>query len=149
MKKISGSRKKGFTLVELIAVMTIVAILALMIVPSITNYKHKAVKTDIISSGKVILNAVDAINAEKLGKEEIIKQDDEVGKILENSEVKEYLEDEDIQKVEKLIDKSITLQQLREYVNKKEKAKDVEYDKNENQLKPISKGKSNDNRKIS
>ena len=63
MKK-QSKKKKGFTLIELIAVIAILAILGAVIVPNIISYMDKSKRTNVISSCKVIVNAVEAYNAD-------------------------------------------------------------------------------------
>ena len=59
-----NKKKKGFTLVELIAVIAILGILATILVPNIKGYTAKANKSKAIADAKTIVNAVDAYNAE-------------------------------------------------------------------------------------
>lgn len=58
-------KRKGFTLIELIAVMAILAVLGAILVPKITGYKAKAQKSNIQSSAKTLLNTIDAYNSDK------------------------------------------------------------------------------------
>jgi type IV pilus assembly protein PilA len=64
VKIMKNKNKKGFTLIELIAVIAILGILAAILVPNITGYIEKANVSKAVSDAKVVLNAVDAYNAE-------------------------------------------------------------------------------------
>ncbi|AAK78965.1 prepilin-type N-terminal cleavage/methylation domain-containing protein [Clostridium acetobutylicum] len=55
---------KGFTLIELIIVIAILAILAAILVPSISAYKIKAEKSNIQASARTLSHAIDAYNAD-------------------------------------------------------------------------------------
>jgi prepilin-type N-terminal cleavage/methylation domain-containing protein len=66
MKKVNKT-KKGFTLVELIAVIAILAILGAVLIPRIGGYQQKARKSNLQSSAKTIVNAIYAYNADKTG----------------------------------------------------------------------------------
>lgn len=57
-------KKKGFTLIELIAVIAILGILAAIAVPNINGYTAKARRATALSDAKLIVNAVDAYNAD-------------------------------------------------------------------------------------
>lgn len=63
--KIKKSKKKGFTLIELIIVIAILAILALILVPAIGAYRQKAEKSNIQASAKTVMSAIQAYNAEQ------------------------------------------------------------------------------------
>jgi prepilin-type N-terminal cleavage/methylation domain-containing protein len=80
MKKVNKT-KKGFTLVELIAVIAILAILGAVLIPRIGGYQQKARKSNLQSSAKTIVNAIYAYNADKTGTASTavkIKDDDTV-----------------------------------------------------------------------
>lgn len=64
-------KRKGFTLIELIAVMAILAVLGAILVPKITGYKAKAQKSNIQSSAKTLLNTIDAYNSDKDGEKQL------------------------------------------------------------------------------
>ncbi|URZ05778.1 prepilin-type N-terminal cleavage/methylation domain-containing protein [Clostridium felsineum] len=57
-------KKEGFTLIELIIVIAILAILAAILIPSISQYKMRAEKSNIQASARTLGQAIDAYNAE-------------------------------------------------------------------------------------
>lgn len=57
--EIRGLRNGGFTIIELIVVMAVIAILVLMAAPKYLGYTQKAKQTQTINDAKVIENAVD------------------------------------------------------------------------------------------
>lgn len=57
-------KKKGFTLIELVAVIAILGILAVAIVPQVSKYIDKAKKTAIQAQCREIVTAVESYNAE-------------------------------------------------------------------------------------
>lgn len=59
------ARKKGFTLIELIAVIAILVILGAILVPNVLGYRKKAEKANIQTSAKTIISAIDTYNADK------------------------------------------------------------------------------------
>ena len=64
---ISLNNKKGFTLVELIVVLTILAILAALIIPSLVGYIDKAKQKSIISEARGVWTAAQAGASEYYG----------------------------------------------------------------------------------
>lgn len=63
-KKIMAKKAKGFTLVELIVVMIILAILAALLVPSMTGYIDKARNQSAIVEARQVLVAAQTIASE-------------------------------------------------------------------------------------
>ena len=57
-----SKKKKGFTLIELMAVIAIVAILAAVLVPTVSGYINRSKKTAIITQVRNAVNAVEAYN---------------------------------------------------------------------------------------
>ncbi|SFC43555.1 type II secretion system protein [Clostridium uliginosum] len=67
-KKVSinnRNKKKGFTLIELIAVMAIIAILATAIIPRVTGYVKEAKKTKVIDQCRKVIMAVESYNVKQ------------------------------------------------------------------------------------
>lgn len=58
-------RKKGFTLIELIAVIAILVILGAILVPNVLGYRKKAEKSNIQTSAKTLIKAIDTYNSDK------------------------------------------------------------------------------------
>ena len=59
------SKKKGFTLIEVIAVIAILAILGAILVPNVLGYRKKAEKSNIQTSAKTVMSAIEAYNSDK------------------------------------------------------------------------------------
>lgn len=51
-------RKKGFTLIELMAVIAILAILAAVLVPTVTGYINRSKKSAVITQVRTVVNAI-------------------------------------------------------------------------------------------
>ena len=64
---IKKEKKKGFTLVELIAVIAILAILGAIIVPQIFGYMTRADRSKVQTDATIVLSAVQAYNADNSG----------------------------------------------------------------------------------
>ncbi|MGL5416008.1 MAG: type IV pilin protein [Clostridium sp.] len=60
MKINNRKRKKGFTLIEMVAVVAIIGILAAVLVPKITGYLNEAKKTEVIDEARKVAQAYEA-----------------------------------------------------------------------------------------
>lgn len=56
-------KKKGFTLIELMAVIAIIAILAAVLVPTVSGYINRSKKTAVITQVRNVITAVQTYNA--------------------------------------------------------------------------------------
>ena len=70
--------KKGFTLVELIVVISIIAILMLILVPSLLAYLNKSKKTKAEANAKTAYNAVVSVFTDLYAKGEVIDDGDDL-----------------------------------------------------------------------
>lgn len=69
LKKVRAKKnKKGFTLVEVIVVLVILAIMAAILIPSLIGYIDKAKENSIVSETRSIVTAVQTLSSEKYAK---------------------------------------------------------------------------------
>jgi type IV pilus assembly protein PilA len=61
----TNRKMKGFTIIELVAVIAIILIMAAMIVPKVTGYTQTANNTKYLVDARTIAQAVEIYNAEK------------------------------------------------------------------------------------
>lgn len=82
-----NKKKKGFTLIELVAVVAIIGILAALLVPKITGYMNEAKKTKVIDQARKVVMAVDTYQMRR----DTTFKGETVGDVLSNTSTKEYL----------------------------------------------------------
>lgn len=93
-------KKKGFTLIELMAVIAIIVILAAVLVPNVKGYINRSKKTVIITQ---INNAVTAIEAHNLTSEkQILVDSDDIISTLSNSISSDLLSESNINKIQQM-----------------------------------------------
>ncbi|MFT8315614.1 MAG: type II secretion system protein [Clostridium sp.] len=90
------TKKKGFTLIEVIAVIAILAILGAILVPNVLGYRKKAEKSNIQTSAKTIISAIEAYNSDKGSSDDQIgdKSTDYSGKITYVAGITKLIDEE-------------------------------------------------------
>ncbi|MDQ0150636.1 type II secretion system protein [Eubacterium multiforme] len=81
------NKKKGFTLIELVAVVAIMGILATIFVPKITGYMNEAKKTRVMDQARKVVMAVDTYEM----KQNKAFSGSKVSDVISNNITKEYL----------------------------------------------------------
>lgn len=69
MKKLVRKDQKGFTLVEVIVVLVILAIMAAVLIPSLIGYIDKSRQNTVVSETRSIVTAVQTLASEKYAKQ--------------------------------------------------------------------------------
>lgn len=89
-KKIIKSKKKGFTLIELVGVIAIMGILVIIFSKNITGYIDEAKKTKVVEQARRVVMAVDTYEMKKGGDLSQTK----ISSIKENNSVNAYIGDD-------------------------------------------------------
>lgn len=85
------SKKKGFTLVELLVVITIIAILTASFAPKVTGYVTKAKKVKQLTYAKILTQVVDTYNMDKEGTSRIGESDKLITLINNNTTIRDEM----------------------------------------------------------
>ena len=76
-------KKKGFTLIELMAVIAIIAILAAVLVPTVTGYIERSKKTAIITQVRNVVSAIETHNATAASSDQISDKKGDAGSAVD------------------------------------------------------------------
>ena len=92
VRKIANGKRKGFTLLELIAVMAIIGILASVILPQVTGYIKEAKKTKVVDQCRKVVMAAESYGL----KYTALQRSTTVSSMKSKEGVKKYLENVDL-----------------------------------------------------
>lgn len=87
--KFKHNKRSGFTLIELIAVMAIIAILSGVILPKVTGYIKEAKKVKVVDECRKVVMAVESYN---LKNNMELNKNTDLTKVIETVGIKKYLE---------------------------------------------------------
>lgn len=85
----NSKRKKGFTLIEIIAVIAIIGILATVILPNVNGYIKEAKKVKVVDQSRKVVMAVESYD---LRHESPLNENTNVNDAIKNKGVSKYLD---------------------------------------------------------
>lgn len=91
-----NKKKEGFTLIEVIAVIAIIGMLAVVLLPKIGGYIKEAKKLKVVENCRRVVMAVESYNL-KTNNE--IKDTESVSAAMRKQGVKQYLEDSELKNI--------------------------------------------------
>ncbi|MDO5518203.1 MAG: prepilin-type N-terminal cleavage/methylation domain-containing protein [Clostridium sp.] len=104
LNKGEGKRKKkgGFTLIEVIAVIAIIGVMASVLLPKFTNYINEAKKLKVVEQSRKVVMAVECYNMKVNKTSDVIKNDAKISSVTSKPEVSKYFEniENDIDKLD-------------------------------------------------
>ena len=105
--------KKGFTLIELVVVVAILGVLALLIVPNVTNRISEAKEAVLEANIKVINNAIKLYYAMEGNYPTLKKTDDDgkLGEIIEVLQAGKYLDAEEAERATEALEGKVSVKE--------------------------------------
>lgn len=110
LRDLNKEKKKGFTLIELVVVMCIIAILASTLIPQISGYITEAKKLKVLDQSRSVVMAVESYN---LRSKLRVDKNDTIGNIKKLEGVSKYLKDVNLD----TLNDNITIKQCNDIVN--------------------------------
>ena len=99
------ARKKGFTLIELVTVLAIIAILSSAFVPKISNYITEAKKVSVLNEAKTVVAAYESSKIRISSNESTTSIKDLIDKkYLDSNSIKKIPTDFSVEKCKQLMD---------------------------------------------
>lgn len=109
--RIKSKKKRGFTLIEVMVVISIIVLLAGVMLPKITGYVEEVKKTEVVNQARNVMMAVETVNIKRSGTvdgsdtvSQVVTKIEKINKALLNSEMIDKLNDTTVDKCKEIVD---------------------------------------------